>query len=170
MKDSLEIINAHLAYWNPFQIHKVKLRFIRLKQVVNRKKKLAKKEPEVHLEPLKKKHEKREKKREYKALIAAKMEKTVERELKERLKKGVYGELYNFNNKLLEDEEVSEEEEEEDIEIVADDTIMESEDEIEDIPLKSKVPSRKRARIEMEYETEKEAEPRKLKSTIKINT
>jgi protein MAK16 len=195
LKESLNLIRRHLMWWNPYQVNHVKRRFIRLRQVIARKKKLAKKEAEVHLDPLKKKHEKREKKREFKALIASKMEKTVERELKTRLKKGVYGNLYDFMTKMREEGEEEEEEESEreseresemeseleeeiesmeldgKIEIVEDETIEESEDEIEDLHLKRKLPvSKKRARREMEYETEKEPIKKPVRSKIKINT
>ena len=83
-------------------VFKVKQRFTRMKQYMVRKKRLEKHEPEVHLELFHSKHHKREKKLEARALKAAKMEKVVENELKERLKKGVYSDIYNFDQKIFE--------------------------------------------------------------------
>ncbi|XP_062084407.1 uncharacterized protein LOC133790686 [Humulus lupulus] len=138
---ALEIIDKHLMYWPKFLVHKTKQRLTKMTQMRIRMRKLALKTREkIMTTPRKEK--KRESRREEKAEKAALLDKSIEKELLERLKKGVYGDIYNYPvkeyNKVLEQEELqlaSEEEEveeEPEIEYVEGYEELEEEDDIED--------------------------------------
>ncbi|KAM7498282.1 hypothetical protein LguiA_022696 [Lonicera macranthoides] len=137
---ALEIIDKHLMYWPKFLVHKTKQRLTKMTQMRIRMRKLALKTREkIMTTPRKEK--KRESRREEKAEKAAILDKSIEKELLERLKKGVYGDIYNYPvkeyNKVLDMEglqAVSEDENEEEpeIEYVEGYEELEEEDDMED--------------------------------------
>jgi protein MAK16 len=113
---ALEQIDEQLQYWPKFLIHKCKQRLTKLRQMINRIRRLKLKGLS-EITTIKKKTERREKIRETKAEIAANIEISIEQELLDRLKEGTYGDIYNYNpkvfEKIMEDQEVEEEGEEE---------------------------------------------------------
>lgn len=134
---ALETIDKHLMYWPKLLVHKTKQRLTKMTQMRIRMRKLTLKTREkIMTTPRKEK--KREARREEKAEKAAVLEKNIEKELLERLKKGVYGDIYNYPvdkyNEILDKEVVKdtvsdyEEEEEPMIEYVEGYEELEEED------------------------------------------
>lgn len=139
---ALEIIDKNLEYWPKLLVHKIKQRLTKMTQYRIRMRKLELKVREKIM-TVPRKEKKREARREEKAEKAAVLDKSIEKELLERLKKGVYGEIYNYPfNKYkdildmeeVEDKEIEEEDEEEpEVEYVEGyDELEEAEEDIED--------------------------------------
>ncbi|CAN7129385.1 unnamed protein product [Brassica rapa subsp. narinosa] len=139
---ALETIDKHLLYWPKLLQHKIKQRLTKMTQMRIRMRKLALKTREkIMTTP--RRDIKRELRREEKAVKAAVLDKAIETELLERLKKGIYGDIYNYPelewNKVLDEEkklaegvEEEEEEEEPEIEYVEGYEELEEEEDMED--------------------------------------
>ncbi|XP_051144538.1 uncharacterized protein LOC127260703 isoform X1 [Andrographis paniculata] len=136
---ALETIDKHMMYWPKLLVHKIKQRLTKMTQMRIRMRKLALKTREkIMTVPTKQK--KREARREEKAEKAAVLEKSIENELLERLKKGVYGDIYNYPvdkyneilDKELGKEVITEDEEEAEIEYVEGYEDLEEEEDMED--------------------------------------
>jgi protein MAK16 len=183
---ALEQIDAQLAFWPKFLIHKNKQRLTKIHQYLIRTRRLALKVQPVMV-GIHKKVERREERREQKAAKAARLTNAITNELVQRLKSGMYpDEVYNVPQKAYDvavdqigepDEIESEEEEEgeqfvEDYEDEGDEKELEEEDEgdvEQEAELEAFIASQKgaradkggkrggkRPRLELEYEVEEE--------------
>ncbi|XP_058074832.1 uncharacterized protein LOC131223434 isoform X1 [Magnolia sinica] len=138
---ALEIIDKHLMYWPKFLVHKTKQRLTKMTQYRIRMRKLELKVREKIM-TMPRKEKKREARREQKAEKAAILDKSIEKELLERLKRGVYGDIYNYPVKeykkvlkmegLQADAAEEEDEEEHEIEYVEGYDELEDEEDMED--------------------------------------
>jgi protein MAK16 len=93
---ALDQVDSQLQYWPKALIHRNKQRLTKIHQYLirSRKLKLTKNKPKIVT--VNHQQEKLEDRREVKALKAAKLENSIKGELLERLKKGAYGDIYNF--------------------------------------------------------------------------
>lgn len=98
VRQAKEVIDREMKnVYKKHQIERCKRRTIKLKQMLDRMRRLELK-PKEKLVPVKKKTERREHTREKKAEVAAHLEDVIEAELLKRLQQGVYGELYDFSS------------------------------------------------------------------------
>lgn len=174
-------IEAKLQYWPAFNVAKCKERVVRMHEYLRRMQRIKADNTQPILSVKKSKAIKRDRNRELRAKEVARLESTIERELMDRLKKGVYGEIYNLNQKEFDkaitkegkaqelDEEYADmleyvegESEEEELEVE-----QETMADIEDTPMPV-VPKKQRRgpHVEIEYEEERE-EPSKQKMLLR---
>lgn len=95
-------IEKNLEYWSNFTIGKCQMRVERITEVQKRMRKLENSPNQPILLPKKSKKVKRDRNRENRALEVSRLETVIEKELVDRLQQGVYGEIYNFNQRAFE--------------------------------------------------------------------
>ena len=129
-----KIIDAELQYWDSWLIKKVKFRYSRLRDTLERMREMRQKEGEVKQTTIKKKIEKRNASREKRALKVAYVEDTVKQALKKRLADGVYDGIVNFDTEQFQ-QDLDEIEDQQPIEFVDESDFEELEEEEEQLEL-----------------------------------
>ncbi|CAJ1025720.1 putative Ribosomal L28e protein family/Mak16 protein C-terminal region containing protein [Leishmania utingensis] len=168
---ALAQIDDELQWWDQKLVIKVKARLLRLKQYLMRKRKMLM-EPQDEYVSVNKRQEDKLLRREEKAEAAARIEMEIEKELLDRLRKGTYDSVINYNKeafeKLLDEEEnredfeaLEQEEDEEFPDFVMDEEDEEVADEQEAVRGgRNKSKSRRRDKLVIEEEVERELPPR----------
>jgi protein MAK16 len=102
VSEGMTIIERELQYWDEWLIEKVKQRYVRIVETLERMRKLRQ-APKVKEIAIKRRVEKRTKAREQKALSVAHVDYVTKQELLKRLREGVYGEIYNMEKEEFEE-------------------------------------------------------------------
>jgi protein MAK16 len=165
------VILKTLSGQTPFVRDKCLARYERLVEIKQKESRLEKHPERAPIvETIKSKHEKKERGRERRALEVSRLEQSIEKELLRRLHTGVYGDMYNLDQKEFEkvieegtkemefvpdEEEESEPEYEYELEEYDDEEELLEEECIEDIkPPPARPPKRRTPVVEIEYEEE----------------
>lgn len=101
MEEAKQQIAKQLEYWPGFIQQKCRLRLERMTEVLKRTRRIANSTSEPILIPRRSKKARQDRSREDRAIEVARLETVIEKELMERLQKGVYGEIYNFNQQAF---------------------------------------------------------------------
>lgn len=174
-------IEKNLEYWSNFTIGKCQMRVERITEVQKRMRKLENSPNQPILLPKKSKKVKRDRNRENRALEVSRLETVIEKELVDRLQQGVYGEIYNFNQRAFEGlikeqggqaqelEEESEEEYQKLLDEMDDEAFVEALSDDEEEELEDELEGEFEEELEEEYNSEDEEMMKDLEDLIQTN-